>query len=49
MITATPLLSVKSVKKSFGEVKALKDINFNLHAGRFMLFVEVMVQAKVLL
>lgn len=33
MITATPLLSVKSVKKSFGEVKALKDINFNLHAG----------------
>ncbi|ABV87604.1 sugar ABC transporter ATP-binding protein [Shewanella pealeana] len=28
-----PLLSVNSVKKSFGEVKALKHINFTLNAG----------------
>ncbi|WP_372880418.1 sugar ABC transporter ATP-binding protein [Psychromonas sp.] len=28
-----PILSVRSVKKSFGEVNALKNINFTLHAG----------------
>ncbi|GIU32948.1 sugar ABC transporter ATP-binding protein [Shewanella schlegeliana] len=32
-MTNTPLLSVKSIKKSFGEVKALKHINFTLNAG----------------
>ncbi len=32
-MTNIPLLSVTSLKKSFGEVKALKNINFELNAG----------------
>ncbi|MCK8045463.1 sugar ABC transporter ATP-binding protein [Shewanella sp. 1CM18E] len=32
-MSSPALLSVKSVKKSFGEVKALKHINFTLNAG----------------
>lgn len=32
-MTKPPLLSVHCIKKSFGEVKALKEINFTLNAG----------------
>lgn len=33
MSSSSPLLSVRSVKKSFGKVKALKNINFDLKPG----------------
>ncbi len=33
MSSATPLLSVRSVKKSFGQVQALKDVSFELNPG----------------
>jgi len=36
MTTATPLLQVRNLRKSFGGIDALADVSFDLHAGHML-------------